>query len=375
VALETEAIMRLQSRLSIALAALLLVPAYWLPLWSIRIAAPQYKEGLGMYIGLRDIWGHGQHDIQNINILNHYIGMKPIDPAVVDVLTLMPWVVGLLMVGALAVAALGRRWLVGAWLAAFVALGTAGLMEFYAWNHDYGHNLDPAAPIKVPGMTYQPPLIGVKQLLNMTTSSWPSWGTLFIGLSFAAGVAALLLAQRRATPHMGGTRDAAARAGLPAAAAAVLLLAAGCGAAPAAEAGDAGRSYAGGTADSFAAGGACAYCPGEIPEARFGGEVVTADGETFRFMGAECMAAFLLAGRVAPEDVRSVRVVDYGHGERLIDVRDAHFVRMQFEKSPGGLNVAALATAKIANSLRYFHGGDRLDWDGVLAMVRREWEL
>ena len=77
--------MQIRSRLLVVLAALLLVPAFTLPLWSIRIVAPQYNDGLGMYIGVSDIRGHTEHDIQNINILNHYIGMKPIVPAEVDV--------------------------------------------------------------------------------------------------------------------------------------------------------------------------------------------------------------------------------------------------------------------------------------------------
>jgi copper chaperone NosL len=83
----------MRSRLLLALAAVLLIPVFVLPLWSIRIVAPQYNDGLGMFIGLTDIWGHAEHDIQNINILNHYIGMKPIVPAEVDVLQIMPWVV------------------------------------------------------------------------------------------------------------------------------------------------------------------------------------------------------------------------------------------------------------------------------------------
>jgi copper chaperone NosL len=362
------------SRLFIALAALMLVPAYWLPLWSIRIAAPQYKEGLGMYIGLRDIWGHGRHDIQNINILNHYIGMKPIDPEIVDVLTIMPWVVGFLIVTALVVAAIGKRWLVGAWLIAFAVLGTAGLFEFYSWNYDYGHNLDPKAPIKVPGMTYQPPILGIKQLLNMTTTSFPSWGTLFIALSFAAGLAAFVFASRSGMPGLFRRSGAGTARFGAAAVVGLMVVAAGCSA-PQQEAAEDSRSYAGSATAVFEAGGPCAYCDGEIPDVRFGGEITTVGGDTYRFMAAECMAAFLVEGRVAQSDIRTVRVVDYGHGERLIDAADAYFVRMQFERSPGGLNLAALATEKIANSVRYFHGGQRLSWDEVLEVVRQEWQL
>ena len=52
----------------------------------------------------------------------------------------------------------------------------AGLADFYKWSYDYGHNLSPEAILKIPGMTYQPPLIGSKQLLNFHATSWPASG-------------------------------------------------------------------------------------------------------------------------------------------------------------------------------------------------------
>jgi copper chaperone NosL len=372
--------MRIQSRLILSLGALLLIPAFWLPLWSIRIVAPQYREGLGMFIGLRDIWGHGRHDIQNINILNHYIGMQAIDPAIVDVLTIMPWVVGFLIASALIVAAIGKRWLVAAWLVAFLVLGTAGLYEFYSWNVDYGTNLDPRAPIKIPGMVYTPPIIGTKQLLNMTTTSLPSWGTLFIGLAFMSGVLALLNERfgwlgGKAPPReksagatgraegAGPIRTSAATAVL-----ALIFVAAGCTTPEA----SAERAV---TVAEFPSGAPCAFCDGPIGETRFGGQLTTTDGETFRFMSAECLAGFVVAGRVAADRIRSVEVVDYSHGERLIDAHDAYYVKMQFERSPSGLNIAAVGTERVAGTLHYFHGGERMDWAQVLEHVRSEWQL
>jgi copper chaperone NosL len=353
-----------RSRVLLALAAVLLVPVYWLPLWSIRIVAPQYREGLGMYIGVRDIWGHAEHDIQNINILNHYIGMKPIDPAIVDVLRIMPWAVAGVAVLALVAALVGRRWAVWGWLATFAGLGTAGLLEFRAWNHDYGTNLDPTAPIKIPGMTYEPPMLGVEQLLNMTTSSWPSWGTLFVALAFTAGVAALWIARRR--PEARPIPSPVLR---PLAAAAVLaLVAAGCGA-------DAVR-----TADAAVPEFApdlppCAYCEGTIPESRFGGQVTTADGTVFRFMSVECLAAFLLEERVPEGEIRAIQVVDYNRGEALIDAASARYLRSQFLDSPNGLGLLATETEKVAANLHYFFGGERIGWDEVLATVRDAWKL
>ena len=53
-------------------------------------------------------------------------------------------------------------------------------IDFYRWNYEYGHNLDPNAAIKVPGMAYQPPLIGYKQLLNFGAYSIPDTGGWFL---------------------------------------------------------------------------------------------------------------------------------------------------------------------------------------------------
>jgi hypothetical protein len=70
-------------------------------------------------------------------------------------------------------------------------------VDFWRWEYDYGHNLDfEHAIIKVPGMTYQPPLIGSKQLLNFTASSWPSLGGIAVGMAFLLGAVALWLTLR-----------------------------------------------------------------------------------------------------------------------------------------------------------------------------------
>ena len=184
--------MSTKSRLGLILAALLLIPVLLTPIWSITLTAPQYPEGIGMYIWVNDITGHERHDIQNINILNHYVGMQEIDPDMVPALDIIPWVVAGLIAFALVAAAAGYRWLAWVWVAAFVIAGLAGMYDFYMWGYEYGHNLNPRAAIKVPDMTYQPPLIGRKTLLNITAHSWPYWGTLWVGLSLITGTGAVL---------------------------------------------------------------------------------------------------------------------------------------------------------------------------------------
>jgi copper chaperone NosL len=178
-----------QTRLGFLLAALLLIPVYFTPVWTITLKAPQYPDGMGMYIWVDDITGHSRHDLQNINILNHYIGMKEIHPEDFAELEIIPWVVaGLIALGCI-VALAGYRWLAWTWVTIFIIAGIAGMIDFYLWSYDYGHNLDPRAAIKVPGMTYQPPILGSKTLLNITATSWPYWGSLWIGLSLLTGAA------------------------------------------------------------------------------------------------------------------------------------------------------------------------------------------
>jgi copper chaperone NosL len=115
----------------------------------------------------------------------------------------MPVIVtGLAALGILA-ALFKRRWALYAWTTLFALIAGVGLFDFWYWGYDYGHHLDPTAAIKVPGMTYQPPLIGSKQLLNFTAHSWPGLGgwAIALGLLLAAF---LCLRELRATsePHV-----------------------------------------------------------------------------------------------------------------------------------------------------------------------------
>lgn len=183
-----------RARVLLAGAAVLLVGAFVQPLWSVKLDAPQYPEGLGMKIWINNIAGNKPNDLENINNLNHYIGMKRIVPESIPELRYMPMAVGFLLVSGLAVAGIGRRALARAWVGIFIALALGGLVDFYKWEYDYGHNLDMEnAIIKVPGMNYQPPLIGSRRLLNFTATSYPSVGGLCAMAALGLGVVALFI--------------------------------------------------------------------------------------------------------------------------------------------------------------------------------------
>lgn len=159
-------------RVIVAAAALLMLAVYFVPFWQIKMWAPQYPEGLEMQIWVSQITGN----VDIINGLNHYIGMKHIKVEMFPEFAIMPTLLGVLIGLGLLTALWGRR--IGLWVffIAILTAGVAGIYDFYLWGYDYGHNLDPTAAIKVPGMSYQPPLIGYKELLNFLAYSGPDTG-------------------------------------------------------------------------------------------------------------------------------------------------------------------------------------------------------
>jgi len=174
-------------RILMTLGALLLTGVFLFPIWSISLEAPQYPEGIGMNISINNIEGKKPHDLQNINGLNHYIGMQEIEPDSIPELKIMPWIIGFLMISGVLIGIWGGRKWVMAWVVLFMLLAIAGLVDFYIWEYNYGHNLDPDAAVKIPGMSYQPPLIGSKMLLNFKAVSLPHIGFFFALTSMIIG--------------------------------------------------------------------------------------------------------------------------------------------------------------------------------------------
>ncbi len=195
--------MNLISRGLLALASLLLIGVFFVPLWKITLTAPQYPEGLGMLIWVNNITGEKPHDLYNINLLNHYIGMKYIEPEKIPELKVMPIIFGFMVILGLVGAVTGKRKILKVWVLLFVVFGVLGIIDFYRWEYDYGHNLDPNAPLKIPGLAYQPPLIGCKTLLNMQACSWPDTGAYIAVVSLVLGVLALVVSRlgERATSY------------------------------------------------------------------------------------------------------------------------------------------------------------------------------
>ncbi len=182
-------------RRMIWVAALVLLPVFFLPvlpIWTMKLWAPQYREGLTLTIYANNIQG----DLQNINILNHYVGMKHITPDDFKEFHYLPQALTLFGLFALLAALLNRRWIAMLGWLVFTGFSIYMFGDYAHWLYQYGHELDPRAPIKLPLFT--PPLIGFKQMANFKVLSVPHLGTLLLGLAWLLGPIAIALEIRDA---------------------------------------------------------------------------------------------------------------------------------------------------------------------------------
>ena len=173
----------------------MLLGLFVFPMWNIRLGAPQYPEPLGIDIHVNGLQGESEFDIQNIDGLNHYIGMKVLPKS--DEMwefSVFPKVVWFMAGLGVVIGFLGLIQKVPpafflAWFVIMSVLGALGIYDFNLWLIDYGSDLDPNAILKLINpdgtpMQYNPPLIGHKKLLNFDAYSYPRAGgiLLFVGM-------------------------------------------------------------------------------------------------------------------------------------------------------------------------------------------------
>jgi copper chaperone NosL len=329
------------SRLLLLMAAIGLVAVIYLPMWRIELDAPQYPEGLKLTIHANGLKGN----VDIINGLNHYIGMKTLHNEDFIEFTILPYCVVAFAVAFVLVSIINKRRWLNVLFILFVLFGVIAMIDFWKWEYNYGHNLNPNAAIVVPGMAYQPPLIGFKQLLNFGAYSIPdTGGWIFIG----AGLLLLVCVTIEWSKNRSTKKKFVAAHTVTALFAIFLLNSCNAGREPIVT----GRDN-------------CYLCKMAVTDARYGGELVTKKGKVYKFDDIHCLVAFLKSQAIDEGQVKDIYLVDYAGDHSLIHARESYLLQSAEIRGPMNGDVIAFKSMDSMKKHSFQLKGEALSWEQV----------
>lgn len=334
-------IMKKSTQILLLLSGVFLFISIFVPIWRIDLDAPQYPEGLRLLIYSNKLAGA----VDIINGLNHYIGMRTLHADDFIEFTVLPYIIGAYALSAIVIAFLKNKKLLNILFFAFVAFGIIAMVDFWRWEYDYGHNLSPDAAIIVPGMAYQPPLIGFKQLLNFGAYSVPDiGGILFIcsGLFMLTGI----WIERKTKLNM--NKSIKVIAGLIM----ISSLSSCINDLP--------------VAIKYNADG-CDYCKMTISDNRFACEIKTNKGKVFKFDDLSCLSSYVSENENVKPLIKSIFITDFINSNTLTKAESMYFIKGENVLSPMGGAIAAFSNKDSALHYKSYLQAEEIDWNSILS--------
>ena len=323
------------SKIVLFVCGFLLIGSIFVPMWKIELSAPQYPEGLVLKLHATKIAG----DVDIINGLNHYIGMKTLHTEDFIEFKILPYILGAFGLFALCCAFLAKRKALYVLFFSFVLVGILAAIDFYRWNYEYGHNLDPNAAIRVPGMAYQPPMLGYKQLLNFGAYSIPDIGGWML---IAVGILLFLAIVKEKKSASGLDKFFS-----------LLLI----------------------SSFFFSCSGDkpipiklnadnCDFCKMGISDGKHGAEIITQKGRAYKFDDIACMANYC---KEHPEiKIKAYYVHDYTKDNELIRAEKAFFISGGTIKSPMNGKMAAFSNKSQAKAFEAELKATEIEWMAII---------
>jgi len=326
------------SKVLLLIVSALLFGSLLFPMWRIELEAPQYPEGLVLQLHANKIGGN----VDIINGLNHYIGMKTLHTEDFIEFKFLPYIFGFFGLFALAMVFIAKKRGVIILFASFVLFAILAGVDFYRWNYEYGHNLNPNAAIVVPGMAYQPPLIGYKQLLNFGAYSIPDIGG---WMMIAAGLLLFLCVAKET--HM--SRIFRKRNIQPVLLVLLLFSFFSCSknqVVPIKL-----------NVDS------CDNCKMSIADGKYGAEVMTQKGRVYRFDDIMCMKEY--CNDNSDKKMESFYVLDFNQNNVLIPAETAFYLSGGKINTPMRGNVIAFKTENEAKEIQTQLEANSMSWNEI----------
>src|SRR5687767_5947590 len=107
------------SRVICLISGLSLIAVLFWPIWRIELSAPQYPEGLVLQIYADKLGG----DVDVVNGLNHYIGMRTLHTKDFVEFAVLPYIIGALALFGVLTAIINRKWFFLVWFGFIVLFG------------------------------------------------------------------------------------------------------------------------------------------------------------------------------------------------------------------------------------------------------------
>ena len=331
----------LSTRVTAFVCGLALIVVLFVPLWRIELDAPQYPEGLILKMYPNKLAGN----VDIINGLNHYIGMKTLHTEDFVEFTILPYIIVFFALMCLLVAFVlhqSKKWL-HLLLISFILFGIVAMVDFWRWEYNYGHHLNPDAAIIVPGMAYQPPLIGYKQLLNFGAFSIPDiGGWIFIATGLLLVLAVLMEFKRNRYKKLNSVTSAI-----------ILLLFTGL------------TSCTVGPQKIRIGKDVCSFCKMSIVDNRFGAEIITKKGKAYIFDDTHCLSGFVKGNTIDDQEIKQTYFVEFNEPHDLIEAGQAFLMKSQKLRSPMGGNIAAFSNQNQLNTAIGDLSGEQVTWEGI----------
>jgi copper chaperone NosL len=325
-------------RILFVISGIALFTILFFPMWQIQLAAPQYPEGLVLLIFPNNLGGN----VDIINGLNHYIGMKTLHASDFIEFTVLPYIIGFFSLLFITAGLVGKRKYINLTFILFVCFGVVAMVDFWKWEYNYGHTLNPDAAIIVPGMSYQPPLIGFKQLLNFGAYSIPDiGGWIFVGV----GIIGLFVVCREWYTER--TKKTKMFSGTILTALFISMIFSSCSAGP---------------VPIITGKDNCQFCKMTISDNRFGAEILTNKGKTYKFDDVQCAISFLREQQEIKNSLKEIYFTDFSDPHSLIPSGSAFILKSEKLQAPMGGFYSAFKSMENLNKVKQEFQGSVTNW-------------
>ena len=176
--------------IGLSIARVLLLASLFLPYWHMKLEAPQYPKGLYLNAYVNHTEGH----MREINSLNHYIGMRPLDEAAKFEKATAVWAIMAMVLLVEGAAFTHSRW-AAIFVLPAILFPAVFLIDLHYWMALFGQNLDPHAPLSSSVKPFTPPILGEGLIGQFKTIAWMGWG-LYLAWA-AAGMSLVALVFHR----------------------------------------------------------------------------------------------------------------------------------------------------------------------------------